>query len=668
MCGQESLNAFILQFAGDEGFFVSIVLVLVLVLAFSAGFEDEDEDENELASPPLVSQPKNRSRRFADPLKDQLMKVIRNIPVALALAGLFAIVSTSAHAQFAGSILSYDSGTGFAAGFTNASSALGSPALGSGVTPFSPPFSKSQLVSIGAGGEITLQMDTPIVNDPGDPFGLNFIIFANSFFVQNGGSGQNATTSGSLFFHPASALIQVSADDVNWYTLNPTLAPQPGEFFPTYGGGNPLLPANPSLANVNFAGMTLAQVESLYGGSAGGTGYSLSWAQDSGGNAVDLATADYVRIEVQSGVLDMDAVSAVPEPGTWALILLGGAAVWFWSKRAGLRGLSQMTKCRLSLIVLGISFLCHTSRANTITEDFSTDPLQNGWAIFGDTNLFQWDSIHQNLEVTWDSSQSNSYFYIPLGTTLGKPDAFAIDFDITLNDIQWSNTFQIAVGLLNFANATDPEFLRGAGTTPNIFEFDYFPDSGDSLHDPNVEASMTDATADIMDFPDFYFTYDNLAMQTGVTYHVTLNHAAGDAAVTGMMLTNGQIFTTMPIIANTFGEVIGDFALDTVSITSYSGAGQFEPAGSILAHGTLDNVIVTLPPTVRNFAGAFTNGVWQVQFGTYTGWDYTLERSTNLISWSDASDAAPGTGSLMTFSDTNALAGQAFYRVRAERP
>lgn len=596
------------------------------------------------------------------------MKVIRNVAVTLASAGWFALVSTTAHAQFAGDILSYLPGTGFAAGYTNASSALGSPALGGGVTPFSPPFSANQLVSIGAGGEITLQMNTPIVNDPAAPFGLNFIIFANSFFVQNGGTGQNATTSGSLFFHSASTLVQVSPDDINWYTLNPAVAPQPGEFFPTYGGGNPLFPVNPALANMNFAGMTLAQIESLYGGSAGGTGYSLAWAQDSNGNSVDLATADYVRIEVQSGVLDMDAISAVPEPGAWALILVGGAVIWFWSNRAGLRGLLQKTVCKLPLIMLGSS-LCWTSFANSISEDFSTDPLQNGWSIFGDTNLFQWNSTNQNLDVTWDSSQSNSYFYLPLGTTLGKPDAFTIDFDITLNDVQWTNVFQLAVGLLNFTNATDPGFSRPNGTSPNVFEFDYFPDSGDSLNDPNVEAAMTDATTNITDYPDFYFVYDDLPMQTGVTYHVTLNHAAGDGAITGMMLTNGQIYTTMPIVGDTFGEVIGDFALDTVAIMSYSGAGQ-DPTyfGSILAHGTVDNIVVTLPPTVRNFAGTFTNGVWQVQFGTYTGWNYTLERSTNLISWTDASPPTPGTGNMITFSDTNALSGQAFYRMRAEQP
>jgi hypothetical protein len=258
------------------------------------------------------------------------MKMIRSV---LALAGLF-VMSTTVHAQFADSVLSYSSGTGFAAGFINASAALGSPALGSSVTPYAAPFSKTQLVSIGAGGEITLQMDSPILNTPANPYGLDFIIFANSFFIENGGSGQSATTSGSLFFHSSTIQIQVSQDGVNWYTLNPALAPQAGEWFPTYGGGNPLLPVDPSLMNsADFAGLTLAQVEALYNGSAGGTGYSLAWAQDSDGNSVDLTSADYVQIDVESGVLDLDAVSVVPEPATWALVFVGAGLLYFRSKK-----------------------------------------------------------------------------------------------------------------------------------------------------------------------------------------------------------------------------------------------------------------------------------------------------------------------------------------------
>ncbi len=543
-------------------------------------------------------------------LKDQMMKKIRIVPSMLALAGWFA-VSVSARAQFAGSVLSYDSGTGFAAGFTNTSSALGAPALGSKVTPFAPPSSKSQLLSIGAGGEVTLQMDTPILNNPADPFGLNFIVFANSFFVQNGGSGQTATTSGALFFHAASTLVQVSPDDLNWYTLNPVLAPQPGQWFPTYGAGDPQLPVDPALANVNFAGMTLGQVESLYGGSAGGTGFSLSWAQDSGGNNVDLASADYVRIEVQSGVLDMDAISAIPEPGVWELFLTAGAIVWFRLNRAGLRQRLQTIQSPL-LIIPGVLFLCSTVGAATITENFSSDPLQNGWTIFGDANLFQWDSTNHDLAVTWDSSQPNSYFYHSLGTVVTIDDNFSLDFDLNLSQAS-ADGFgsEMAVGFLNLANATNDNFFRTLGVSPNVAEFDYFPPS-------EIQASI-DATF-IDESNNFYFAFDTVPLNNGLTYHVHIEHVAGNQTLIGEVFTNGTLYTDLPM---TFPEALINFRLDTISISSYQDDGFGD---TIFAQGTISNLIVTVP--------TFPNQTTSEDFSSdpaQNGW--TVFGDTNLFQW-----------------------------------
>jgi hypothetical protein len=274
----------------------------------------------------LVSQLQNCSVEFFTEHNGKISKM-KKFCLALALAG-GVIVPLNSHAQFADAVISYNSGTGFAAGYTSPSAALGAPASGSAITPFAPPFSKTQLVSIGAGGEITLQLSTPILNDPADPYGVNFMLFANQFFIEN----SKDEVSG-LSDHVDSILVQVSPDDSTWYTLNPSLAPQPGTLFPTAGNGNPLVPVNPALTLANFTGQTLAGVESLYNGSAGGTRYDLDWATNSLGDSVDLASADYVRIEVQSGVLDLDAVSvtqAAPEamPTSWVLMVIGAGLFW----------------------------------------------------------------------------------------------------------------------------------------------------------------------------------------------------------------------------------------------------------------------------------------------------------------------------------------------------
>src|SRR2546426_306659 len=123
-------------------------------------------------------------------------------------------------------------------------------------------------------------------------------------------------------------------------------------------------------------------------------------------------------------------------------------------------------------------------RAAAISEDFAANPTQHGWRVFGDASLFHWNATHQNLEVTWDSSHTNSFFYLPLGTVLAKSDDFSFSFDLRLSDIRVgstlgkSNEFEIAIGLLNYRTATNSKAFRAAGVSSsygvrNIVEFDY---------------------------------------------------------------------------------------------------------------------------------------------------------------------------------------------------
>src|SRR2546426_3698015 len=129
------------------------------------------------------------------------------------------------------------------------------------------------------------------------------------------------------------------------------------------------------------------------------------------------------------------------------------------------------------------------SGAAAMAESFATDPLPHGWRAFGDGSLFEWNATNQNLEVTWDSSRTNSLFYRPLGTVLAKSDDFSFSFDLRLRDIAIGvdpgkpYTFEIAIGLCKFSSITNARFFRGAGINAlygprNLVEFDYFPDSG----------------------------------------------------------------------------------------------------------------------------------------------------------------------------------------------
>jgi len=309
---------------------------------------------------------------------------------------------------------------------------------------------------------------------------------------------------------------------------------------------------------------------------------------------------------------------------------------------------------RLCVGVLAVLSVCRASVANTFTENFASDPFQNGWKVFGITNLFQWDSTNHNLAVTWDSSQAGSYFYRPIGTTLAIDDDFSMEFDLKLTDAVASGfASQLAVGFLNFAGATGTNFFRTLGTAQNVVEFDYFP--------PSQIAASADATL-IDSSNNFYFTFNEVLLNPGVAYHIRFSHTAGTPGLTGDIFTNGVLFTSL---TNTFPSSIGNFQVDTISVSSYPEDGFGD---TILAHGTVGNLAVTLPPLVRHLGGEFTNGLWQTQFNTYTNSHYTLQRSTNILSWSDVTDSVTGNGGSVTFSDTNAVADKAYYRVRVDQP
>ena len=275
-------------------------------------------------------------------MQDQKMKKISL--VALAFAGALFVPATSP-AQYASTVVAYDPGAAAGGYTTDPTAALGAPSVLTvdpdpifggtyPVDPFNPPYLPGQIVSIGAGGSLTLQFSTPILNNASHPYGIDFNIFGNSgFIITNGDYSGGGVTDGSLFGNnTGSTLVQVSADGSSWYTLNPALAPTVDGLYPTDGSGNPQLAVNPGLTSADFAGQGLTGIQSIYNGSAGGTGYDISWAIDSNSNSVSLASVDYVRIEVVSGTSEIDAVSAVPEPAAWAIASVGAVAL-FWNQR-----------------------------------------------------------------------------------------------------------------------------------------------------------------------------------------------------------------------------------------------------------------------------------------------------------------------------------------------
>ena len=309
------------------------------------------------------------------------------------------------------------------------------------------------------------------------------------------------------------------------------------------------------------------------------------------------------------------------------------------------------------------------SQAAIWSEDFSVAPVTRGWKIFGDTNLFVWNPTNQALQVTWDSSKTNSYFYRSLGTILAKDDDFGFEFEVRLSDIATntkSGPFEIALGFLNLADDTKPNFWRGSGVDAvhgprDVVEFDYFPaGSYPGFGDVAPSISPTLVSSD----DGFASGFDLLELTTNDLFHINLAYTASNQTLHTTITRNGLSFG--PVDDVVLGTNFTDFRLNAFAISSYSDFG--DDYDSVIAHGIIDNVSITIPPPpVTMVVGGSINGLWSVQFGSRTNWVYTLERTLNFQSWATASSPLSGTGSNLILAETNSPPAAAFYRIRADK-
>ncbi|MHA7812164.1 MAG: hypothetical protein ACX94C_02050 [Phycisphaerales bacterium] len=255
-----------------------------------------------------------------------------------------ATLTTSASADlFATSVLSYDVGSNAAAGYTDASTALGSAerftgegVFPGGVTPFNPAFGTDELVSVGSGGHLTLGFDATITNNASHAYGIDLIVFSNAGFLDTSWSDADPSNDGSgvvgpnpfVFGAGGEATIQVSQNGTDWFTASITTL----DLFPTLGYSDYTTTTpgdlgsietsfsqaiDPSLTLDDLANLSFAELVALYDGSGGGIGIDIA--------STGLESASYVRFLNESGeAFEIDAVAVVPAPGVLFMLGLGG--------------------------------------------------------------------------------------------------------------------------------------------------------------------------------------------------------------------------------------------------------------------------------------------------------------------------------------------------------
>ena len=201
---------------------------------------------------------------------------------------------------FAAEIVDFVSGTGAVPGYDLPESTLGEPTRTTGglflteaVTPFQPAWLPDEVVSLGIGGSITVAFDHDVLDDPGNPHGIDLLVFGNAFCTDPSYPG---AICGGMYAE--GGLIEVSLDGIDWRTVPGVVADAP---FPTIGwldagpydtasGTEPTdftRPVDPAMATL-MTGRSHEAIMKMYAGSGGGAGIDLA--------DVGLAAIRFVRI------------------------------------------------------------------------------------------------------------------------------------------------------------------------------------------------------------------------------------------------------------------------------------------------------------------------------------------------------------------------------------
>lgn len=185
-------------------------------------------------------------------------------------------------------IIDFLPGNGGVPGYDDPSAAIGEPTRTTGgsflpeaVTLFQPPWLPSEVVSLGIGGSITLAFDHDVLDEPGNPYGIDLLVFGNAFCTD---PSYPAAICGGMYSE--GGRIEVSLDGVEWRTVPgvaadaayPTVGWLDAGPYDTTPGIDPTdftRPVDPSVAPV-LTGAGHLLILDMYDGSGGGAGVDLA--------------------------------------------------------------------------------------------------------------------------------------------------------------------------------------------------------------------------------------------------------------------------------------------------------------------------------------------------------------------------------------------------------
>lgn len=267
------------------------------------------------------------------------MKHFLFLIVIITICGLQSTVFADSN-DWAVEVVEYTKGANAAFGYTNPVASLGEAARktiwdvgeeDTDIKVFLPAFYKTDLVSIGDGGTLSLKMGRKVYDedDPIHPYGSDLIVYGNTLFSVLEVTKPYASPWDGISVERAE--ICVSQDTTTWFYVR-SINIFADSLFPTQSidiEGNPsdyLYPVNPALFTNDWTNQgdgnilwSYTNTVEAYKGSAGGTPVDLSDLEDEFGTPTNLSWIQYVKfVDLNDGkASEIDAVSAVralPEP------------------------------------------------------------------------------------------------------------------------------------------------------------------------------------------------------------------------------------------------------------------------------------------------------------------------------------------------------------------
>lgn len=277
--------------------------------------------------------------------------------IAAAVAGSAGVAS----GEFAGSVYEFDQGTvGFgdpATQYDTPLTAVGAPNRIAGaasgfagpVTPFNPPYEESEVVAVGLGGSLTLELANPVGVGTGTSIGVFTTAGLNDPTFSGMAESTARTFAGTEFAADRTAVVEVASEAGNFVSLGRFLFTAPTQAYANqdspYDFPVPTVPSNldkPFVADLPaFDGLSSGQISTLLDGSGGGTWIEVPastglddiryvrlsdplWSVIGSGDLETHRTSAYQAGYSKPADLFVDAVNVVPEPAGAAVLALGG--------------------------------------------------------------------------------------------------------------------------------------------------------------------------------------------------------------------------------------------------------------------------------------------------------------------------------------------------------